>query len=200
MEFIHSGKNKIKYMITFSEFYKNIEPKSDKGTLHDYIDGYYSNEFTSRKNDILNIIEIGIRYGDSLNLLSHWFTNSKITGIDNGQEMLDTDKTFVSSIPNVEVIYDDAFSYNVLNKFKDNSIDYIIDDGPHTLESQLYSINNWYKKIKMGGKLIIEDIQSLTNLNLLIIAINDLNYDYNVFDLRESKNRYDDIIIEIIKK
>ena len=187
-------------MITFSEFYKNIEPKSDKGTLHDYIDGYYSNEFTSRKNDILNIIEIGIRYGDSLNLLSHWFTNSKITGIDNGQEMLDTDKTFVSSIPNVEVIYDDAFSYNVLNKFKDNSIDYIIDDGPHTLESQLYSINNWYKKIKMGGKLIIEDIQSLTNLNLLIIAINDLNYDYNVFDLRESKNRYDDIIIEIIKK
>lgn len=184
----------------FTEFYKKIEPKSDKGTLHDYIDGYYSTEFTPKKNDVLTIIEIGIRRGDSLNLLSNWFVNSKIIGIDNGQEMLDIDKTFVSNIPNVEAIYDNAFSYNVLNRFEDNTIDYIIDDGPHTLESQLYSVNNWYKKIKTGGKLIIEDIQSLTNLNLLIIAINDLNYDYNVFDLRESKNRYDDIIIEIIKK
>lgn len=148
----------------------------------------------------MTIIEIGIRRGDSLNLLSNWFVNSKIIGIDNGQEMLDIDKTFVNNIPNVDIIYGDAFSQNVLNKFEDNSIDYIIDDGPHTLESQLYSVNNWYKKLNKGAKLIIEDIQSLTNLNLLIIAINDLNYDYNVFDLRESKNRYDDMIIEIIKK
>jgi SAM-dependent methyltransferase len=194
--FIHFGKNK---NMKFAEFYRTIEPKSDKGTLHDYIDEYYSKEFTSKRNDVLNIIEIGIRRGDSLNLLSNWFVNSKIIGIDNGQEMLDIDKTFVSNIPNVEAIYDNAFSHNVLNKFEDNTLDYIIDDGPHTLESQLYSVNNWYKKLKKGGKLIIEDIQSLTNLNLLIIAINDLNYDYKVFDLREFKNRYDDIIIEIIK-
>jgi hypothetical protein len=199
MEFIHFGKNKNKNM-KFKEFYEKLEPKSDKGTLHNYIDGYYSNEFTPKKNDVLTIIEIGINHGYSVNLLSNWFANSKIIGIDNGQEMLDVDKIFVSNIPNVEAIYDDAFSHNVLNKFEDNTIDYIIDDGPHTLKSQLYSVNNWYKKIKTGGKLIIEDIQSLTDLNLLIIAINDLNYDYNVFDLRESKNRYDDIIIEIIKK
>jgi hypothetical protein len=197
MEFIHFGKNK---NMKFKEFYEKLEPKSDKGTLHNYIDGYYSNEFTPKKNDVLTIIEIGINHGYSVNLLSNWFVNSKIIGIDNGQEMLDVDKIFVSNIPNVEAIYDDAFSHNVLNKFEDNTIDYIIDDGPHTLKSQLYSINNWCKKIKTGGKLIIEDIQSLTDLNLLIIAINDLNYDYNVFDLRESKNRYDDIIIEIIKK
>jgi 23S rRNA U2552 (ribose-2'-O)-methylase RlmE/FtsJ len=187
-------------MITFSEFYKNIEPKSDKGTLHDYIDGYYSNEFTNRRLEKLSILEIGVRRGDSLNLLSKWFTNSDIIGIDNGSEMNHSNIEFIKTLSNTKLFLENAYVDSIINKFQDNSIDYIIDDGPHTLESQLYSINNWYKKIKMGGKLIIEDIQSLTNLNLLIIVINDLNYDYNVFDLRESKNRYDDIIIEIIKK
>lgn len=46
MEFIHFGKNK---NMKFTQFYEKLEPKSDKGTLHNYIDGYYSTEFTPKK-------------------------------------------------------------------------------------------------------------------------------------------------------
>jgi hypothetical protein len=187
--------------MTFSEFYEASDFKSDKGTTHDYINGYYSNEFTSIRNDKLNILEIGVHRGPSMKLLRDWFINSQIIGIDPfGDGLPPGIADEIRKMGDILIIEDDAYTQKVLDMFRDNSLDYIIDDGPHTLESQLYSVNYWYKKLKPGGKLIIEDIITLTNLNSLVIEINDLDYEYNVFDLRESKKRYDDIIIEIIKK
>jgi hypothetical protein len=198
MAFIHFGKNK--NMVTFSEFYDSIEPKSDKGTLHDYINGYYSNEFTNNRLNSLNIVEIGVRRGDSLNLLSKWFINSKITGIDNGYEMYKNDLDFVSTIPNTTLILDTAYSDETINKFEDNSIDYLIDDGPHTIETQIISIQKWLKKVKKGGTLIIEDIQDWDNEKKFFDnECNFLGISYECIDLRKNKNRYDDVLI-IIKK
>jgi len=198
MAFIHFGKNK--NMVTFSEFYDSIEPKSDKGTLHDYINGYYSNEFTNNRLNSLNIVEIGVRRGDSLNLLSKWFINSKITGIDNGYEMYKNDLDFVSTIPNTTLILDTAYSDETINKFEDNSIDYLIDDGPHTIETQIISIQKWLKKVKKGGTLIIEDIQDWDNEKKFFDnECNSLGISYECIDLRKNKNRYDDVLI-IIKK
>ena len=187
-------------MVTFSEFYDSIEPKSDKGTLHDYIKGYYSNEFTNNRLNSLNIVEIGVRRGDSLNLLSKWFINSKITGIDNGYEMYKNDLEFVSTIPNTTLILDTAYSDETINKFEDNSIDYLIDDGPHTIETQIISIQKWLKKVKKGGTLIIEDIQDWDNEKKFFDnECNFLGISYECIDLRKNKNRYDDVLI-IIKK
>ena len=186
--------------MTFTEFYEASEFKSDKGTTHDYINGYYSQEFTSKRNDKLKILEIGVHRGPSMKLLRDWFINSEITGIDPfGDGLPEGIADEIRKMGDITIIQDDGYTQRVLDMFEDNTFDYIIDDGPHTLSSQIYSLNHWYKKVKPNGKLIIEDIQSLTNLNSLVIETNDLNYEYNVFDLRESKNRYDDIIIEIIK-
>jgi hypothetical protein len=187
-------------MITFSEFYDSIEPKSDKGTLHDYINGYYSTEFTDVRLDKLNIVEIGVRRGDSLNLLSKWFINSTITGIDNGSEMNNNDLEFVSKIPNTTLILDTAYSDTTIDKFEDNSIDYLIDDGPHTIQTQIISIQKWLEKVKKGGTLIIEDIQDWDNEKQFFDEIcNSLGISYECIDLRKNKNRYDDVLI-IIKK
>jgi hypothetical protein len=185
-----------------NEFYEKMKSKSDKGTTHDYISAYYNGEFTEKRFENLKILEIGIHTGLSLKLWKDWFINSNIIAIDPCKEVeiLKEILDEVNELKNVNIIVDDAYSQNTLNMFEDESIDYIIDDGPHTLDSQLYSLRNWYKKIKSGGKLIIEDIQSLTILNTLVIETNDLDYEYNVFDFRENKGRYDDIIIEIIKK
>ena len=46
--------------ITFSEFYSVTFPKSDKGIEHDYIDGWYTTEFTPIRNNNLTIVEIGL--------------------------------------------------------------------------------------------------------------------------------------------
>ena len=39
-----------------------------------------------------------------------------------------------------------------------NNFDIIIDDGPHSLESQLKFIDLYYPKTNLGGVVIIEDI------------------------------------------
>ena len=186
-------------MITFSEFYNNIEPKSDKGTLHDYIESYYSNEFTNRRLEKLYILEIGVRRGDSLNLLSKWFINSDIIGIDNGSEMNQSNIEFIKTLSNTKLFLENAYIDDIINKFENNSFDYIIDDGPHTLETQIISIEKWLKKIKPGGKLIIEDIQSIDDLNKLVLYANDTDMKWEVYDLRNNKGRYDDILLFIEK-
>ena len=74
----------------------------------------------------------------------------------------------------------------------------MIDDGPHTLTSQKLCVGLYYLKMKIGGKIIIEDVKD-TNLSSLESFIKSKNYKYKVIDLRPNKNRYDDIIIEITK-
>jgi len=143
----------------FSQFYQlnsfNSDSPSDKGTTHDYIDGYYSDVFTPVKDKEINLLEIGIFKGQSLRLFKEWFTNGQIFGVD---------------------------------------------DGPHTLESQMWALMNWSKKLKPGGKLIIEDIQSINHV-VYLERIVDINlFTFNSFDLRANKNRYDDIIFEVTKK
>jgi hypothetical protein len=43
---------------------------------------------------------------------------------------------------------------NILSTFEDDSFDYIIDDGPHTLASMVISAQKWIDKVKPSGKLI----------------------------------------------
>jgi hypothetical protein len=184
--------------MTFSEFYETSDFKSDKGTTHDYINGYYSNEFTSKRNDKLKILEIGVHEGRSIKLLREWFINADITGIDtfnNGNPESNVE-TIRKCIQNINIIEKDAFTKEVLDMFEDESIDYLIDDGPHTLESQLFSIEHWFKKVKIGGTMIIEDIQDLDKEKQ---DINDLCFKlgitYEIIDLRNNKDRYDDVLL-----
>ena len=186
--------------MTFAEFYESFETKSDKGTTHDYINGYYSNEFTSIRNNKLKILEIGVHRGPSMKLLRDWFINSEIIGIDPFYDLPKTMADAIRKMGDIKIIEAHAYTQDVLNMFEANSIDYLIDDGPHTIDSQIYSVKNWFNKVKSGGKLIIEDIQSNSDLNKLIDEVHNLNYAYKVFDLTKNKNRYDDIILEIVKK
>jgi hypothetical protein len=187
--------------MTFSEFYEASDFKSDKGTVHDYIDGWYSEEFTSLRYDNLKIVEIGVDVGNSIKLLRNWFVNSEITGIDPFGPNLPHDiANEIRKFGNINIIEDDAYTQKVLNMFEDESIDYLIDDGPHTLESQLFSIEYWLPKVKKGGKLIIEDIQKFDiDKNVIDDLCSKLGITYEVKDLRPNKGRYDDILL-IFKK
>lgn len=185
--------------MTLKEFFESMVLKSDKGTTHDYIVSYYDGEFTNKRNENLQILEIGIHAGLSLKLWKDWFINSNITAIDPCKEVniLQEIVDEVNQRENVKIIKDDAYSQNILNMFEDGSLDYIIDDGPHTLQSQIYSIKHWLKKVKPGGKLIIEDIQSISDLNRLVLEANETDMKWEVYDMRNNKGRYDDIILEI---
>ncbi len=176
--------------------------KSDKGTTHDYIMGYYDKEFTPLKNKEFNFVEIGAAHGNSIKLWRDFFTKAQISVIENMSQTKQEDLKKFKLISGVNLILKDAYNLQTTNKFEDNSIDYLIDDGPHTLESQKKCIDLYYPKIKNKGKIIIEDVNG-KNLFPLESYINylksSIKLTYKVIDLRPNKNRYDDIVIEITK-
>jgi len=184
--------------MTFEEHYKNTGMESDKGTTHQYIYSFYSEEFTPKKDEKLTLVEIGVKKGNSMILFRDWFINSKIIGIDNKLEMIDEYTNIVDSITGVEIIYKDAYDNKTCNLFEDESIDYLIDDGPHSTESQIKCVEQWFSKIKKGGKLIIEDIQ---NFDRDKYKFDTLNIPYDIIDTRKSSThqQHDDILL-IFKK
>jgi hypothetical protein len=184
----------------FKEYYSSTGEKSDKGTYHDYINSFYSDEFTPLKDTELTIVEIGVLQGHSLELFSGWFTNANIIGIDNGQVVKPIWMDNIQNIPNTKLILGDAYSDEIVSQFEDESIDYLIDDGPHTLNSQLDCIKLYWPKIKIGGQIIIEDVLNIDGVKHYFDSIaNDMNITYNIIDIRKNKNRFDDVLL-IFKK
>ena len=181
-------------MTTLSQFYVLDKHTTDKGTNHDYINGYYTHEFSNKRDIPINLLEIGIHHGDSIFLWKQWFTRGNIFGIDSTFQYLHSHLVEGATIMQI-----DAYSESTLGQFEDEYFDYIIDDGPHTIESQIACINLWYPKLKTGGKIIIEDIQNFNDIHLLETTTNSNNAEYKIFDLRSSKGQPDDVIFEVTK-
>jgi hypothetical protein len=118
--------------------------KSDKGTDHDYIDSYYNDVFTPLKTEKLNILEIGTQKGYSINMWRDWFINSEIVAIDADKSAIDA----ISNLTRVKGIYANGYCEETLNMFEDDFFDIIIEDGPHSLASQIYAAQHWTKKLK----------------------------------------------------
>jgi len=148
---------------------------TDKNTLHSYIENFYSPAFTPYKNDPIKILEIGVRYGGSIELWRDFFTNGEIYGIDNANEC-------IVYPDGCNIILGDAYNEEIINSLPD-SFDFIIDDGPHTLESQQIFLKMYMNLIKEDGLLIIEDIPSIENAYILKKEIPD-KYRSEIIDLR----------------
>jgi cephalosporin hydroxylase len=180
----------------------NLNPTTDKNSVHCYIKGYYEQQFLKYKNKKINFLEIGIRGGGSMKLWSEYFTNAKsIIGID-------TDESAIANqfkdIEGVTYYFGDAYTEEIVNKIA--TLDVFLDDGPHTLESQLDAIKYYLPKVKTGGLFLIEDIQEESWFDILEEKVNELNtnnqYIVERVDLRYMKNmfgdhRYDDLIFSV---
>jgi len=165
--------------------------KTDKESRHQYCTSYYDQIFFNLKDKKLNILEIGIKNGSSLILWNEYFKNSIIYGIDNS----DLIGNRLDVYPRIKTIIQDAYRKEIINHLP--LFDIIIDDGPHTLESQIKFINNYFKKLNKNGKLIIEDILGNYNLNELLKEANKFSSNVKILDLRSKTKTEDSIIIEI---
>ena len=188
--------NNLDFLNFYNKIPHNSPGKSDKGTVHDYIAGWYTQEFSPKRYEPLNILEIGAARGNSMILFRDYFENSKITTIDNLSQHDTNTVKFIKDIEGVDLLIDDAYTTSCVSRFEDGSFDYIIDDGPHTLESQLYSVEHYLSKVKIGGKLIIEDVkgQYLSNK-----PFDRFGLPYEIVDLRANKGRFDDILVVFTK-
>lgn len=165
--------------------------RTDKHTAHSYIENFYQNLLEPYREKKLNILEIGIgSRGDCLKLWKNAFPNSKIYGIDKNQEYCLTAKKI-----NIEkIINGNAYDKKNINSLP--NFDIIIDDGPHTLESQIKCLELYFPKLNDKGMIIIEDIQKYEHIEILEKTYKKLGgFKIETYDLRKIKNRYDDIVI-----
>lgn len=176
--------------------------KTDKHTSHSYIPHLYESLFCDYKDNKNNILEIGVREGDSLILWGKYFSKSKIYGIENYQDVvfngqLERSYDHINS-KKIKIYINDAYDENFVKSLPNFNI--IIDDGPHTLEHQLKSIDLYLPKLRENGIFIIEDIQSESNLENLYNHVPD-QYKRRTkkIDLRHMKGSHDDLVLLVWK-
>jgi cephalosporin hydroxylase len=175
--------------------------KTDKDTTHSYLP-LYQQLLIKKKDTAKNVLEIGIQQGGSIKLWKDFFINADVYGLD----IMNSDKVW-DSISNKDRIIlhtstdaysDEFFNTNFLNK--NIRFDFMLDDGPHTLESMIQFIKLYSQIMTPDGILIIEDVQSWSWINILINSVPENLKEYiKTYDLRHIKGRYDDIVFTIDK-
>ena len=175
--------------------------RTDKNTTHSYLP-LYQQLLESKKEMAKNVLEIGIQTGGSIKLWDDFFTNATVYGID----IIDYN-TVWNGIKNNDniVLYTSTNAYDtnfVHNTFLKSNIkfDMLLDDGPHSLGSMIQFIQLYSQLMTENGILIIEDVQSMDWIHSLSLVVPEHLKPYiNVYDLRDVKNRYDDIVFTIDK-
>jgi len=176
---------------------------TDKNSVHSYLP-LYQELLSSIKDSAKNILEVGVFFGGSIKLWHDFFVNANIYGMDCIDNVnieifpeLKTSKRIILNLSN------DAYTEDVVkNNFLDKNIsfDFLLDDGPHTLESMKHFIQLYSPLMTEKGILIIEDVQDIEWIDILKdITPEHLKEFIDVYDLRENKNRYDDIVFVINK-
>jgi FkbM family methyltransferase len=168
---------------------------TDKNTSHSYL-GLYHNLLKNRRFSAKNILEIGIQRGGSLKLWSDYFINANIYGLD-----IDEAPTFLKHYDRIQTFKTSAYSLKSINMFINKNIyfDVILDDGPHTIESMIYALIHYPKLLAPNGILIIEDIPSMEWALLFQKIVKEpFRKNTNIYDLRENKGRWDDIVFTLI--
>ena len=175
--------------------------RTDKNTTHSYLELYQQLLF-SKKETAKNVLEVGICMGGSIKLWNDFFINAYVYGLDimnynnvwEGIKNKDKIKLYTSIDAYDETFFNNTF----LNK--NIKFDFMLDDGPHSLESMKQFIKLYSQIMTDDGILIIEDVQSWDWIEILKNEVPEELKNYiHVYDLRPNKNRYDDIVFTINK-
>jgi len=177
-------------MKTLQEIYNKYCTESpvaggDKGPVHSYIDEYYDTALAPYRTTALKVLEIGINQGHSLMMCKEYFLQAEIVGVDikvpnvnTGCQMIEGDATDPDTFKNLD------------------GFDVIIDDGSHVFKHQIKSFNLLFPKLNVGGIYIIEDIRDIDSSREAFLS---LHPSVQIFDMRDNKNRPDDVIVQIKK-
>lgn len=122
--------------------------------LHGYLP-VYEKYLKKIRMKVKNVLELGIKDGDSLKMWRDYFPNAIIYGIDLEDYDL-KDKR-------IKTYNYDAGDRNELSKFIDDTnveFDIIVDDCGHWNYQQQVSLGFLFKYLKSGGWYVIEDLTS----------------------------------------
>lgn len=130
-----------------------LKNNSDKSSnYHNYL-VLYDTHFNKFRNEKIKMLEIGILFGDSLNIFHEYFEKAIIYAIDiEDKNHLNKERT--------NIIKGDQSDRSLLNKFENEFFEIIIDDGSHKMNHQQISFGSLFKKLKSGGIYVIEDLHT----------------------------------------
>ena len=199
---INSGKDKHKTLVDLVDNHR-----TDKNTAHSYLD-LYEQKLHDKKYKARNVLEIGIgpfknSNGGSIKLWHDYFVNANIYALD----VLHMDDVWddikfndrINLITSTDAYNEDFFNNYFL--YKNLKFDFILDDGPHTIESMKQFIKLYTNIMTEDGILIIEDVNNMDWIQELTNVVPEHLQKYiEVYDLRYVKQRYDDIVFIINKK
>lgn len=174
---------------------------TDKDNGHSYT-GAYDELLAPYEDKEITFLEVGVCYGGSFLLWQELLPKAKFALVDV------EDQRCQKSIEKMDPKHTNFFCMDAytstcvetMKKFYPEGFDFIIEDGPHTPETQAYFVKNYLPLLKKGGTMVIEDLAAdwwIDNLMKEIPA--ELKENVKVYDLRHVKNRADDILF-VIKK
>jgi hypothetical protein len=117
----------------------------------------YDRHLQHLKGKKINILEIGISHGGSLQMWEYYFQgNATIYAIDVNAEC----KKLESE--NIKIFIGSQEDESFLKNLKKNipAIDVLIDDGGHTMKQQVTTFNHLYDKVSENGIYICEDLHT----------------------------------------
>ena len=152
------------YEVSLNELFNNLG--CDKGSNefkgrppHNY-HLLYQPDMEPKKNEKINILEIGILRGKSIEAFIKYFPNAEIYGIDTFKR-ISASQINILSHKRVHYISGDSTSKNISNQIKeawpDIKFDFIIDDGLHTPDANRYTFLNLIDFLKDDGIYYVED-------------------------------------------
>jgi hypothetical protein len=117
----------------------------------------YEDLFESKRSTALNLLEIGVQNGGSLELWAQYLPNAEhLVGCDINPEC----GTLFFDDPRISVVVGDANADEAFESIKSicQSYDVIIDDGSHVPRDVVTSFLNYFPMLSPGGTYVVEDV------------------------------------------
>jgi len=172
---------------------------TDKKLWHSYLP-VYDKYLTPHRNETFNILEIGVSCGGSSTLWHDFCENIHIHAIDVLPEpILVRDKERITYYQREGTTTSGGgYDLDVIDDFIDRGIKFkfLFEDGPHSLETMIFVAQHYHRVLEEDGTIFIEDIKNLDWVKEIQNALPE-NMISKVYDLREEKGRFDDIVMAI---
>jgi hypothetical protein len=166
---------------------------TDKATRHNYTSTYakYLKKIQSKS---INFVEIGVLNGGSMAMWCKYLPQAKFLFFDIENQIEESIKKHIDW-NRVKLHISSAYtneSVQLTKEYFNGGIDFLLDDGPHTLESMMDCITLYSPLMNKGGTIMIEDVQGKDWFPYLS-SVCPPNTTIETVDLTKS-GRHDDLI------
>lgn len=177
-----------------SHSFRQITPTDHFGWHAAYLE-VYEKLFVPFKNRPINLLEVGTDGGGGLRMYQDYFQQGHIYGAD-----ISPTPDAAKDQPGITHCQIDAYTQEFINGMGQwCPWHIIIDDGPHTIGSQEFFVQNYPQLLTADGIAIVEDIQEVGHVQHLARLVPEGFFSMGI-DLRHVNGRYDDLLLVIFRK